>query len=145
MAVIAFIAADLAALRAILPRIPNPGIVIMILVLEVGLFRMVSRRGVARTFWFGFEVAGWAYVIACEVFAWTAWHLARLLFQGYVLERPIGLPFEMNQFVLFAGSLQLLISLAIALIVGILTRSAWSRWGVVRSGPEIYADRPSPS
>ena len=58
MAVIAFIAADLAALRAILPRIPNPGIVVMILVLEVGLFRMVSRRGAARTFWFGFEIAG---------------------------------------------------------------------------------------
>jgi hypothetical protein len=134
MAVIVFIAADLAALRAILPRIPNPGLVIMILVLEVGLFRMVSQRGAARTFWLGFEVAGWAYVITCEVFAWTAWRLARSIFEEYLLRRPIGLPFEMQRFILFAGSLQLLVSLAVALIVGILTRSAWSRWGVVRRG-----------
>jgi hypothetical protein len=129
MALIAVIAADLAALRASLPRIPNPGLVIMILLLDIGLFRLVSQQGAARAFWLGFEVAGWAYVISCEVFASTAWRLARSLFEGYVLRRPIGLPFEMNQFILFAGSLQLLISLAVALIVGSLTRSAWRRWG----------------
>lgn len=145
MAVIALIAADLAALRATFPRIPNLGLVIMILVLEVGLFRMVSRRGAARAFWLGFEVAGWTYVITCEFFSRTAWRLARSLFEGYLLRRPIGLPSEMNQFIYFAGGLQLLISLAIALLVGILARSAWSRWGVVRRGPEGYVSRPSPS
>jgi hypothetical protein len=129
LAVIAFIAADLAALRAILPRIPNPGLVIMVLILEVGLFRMVSQRGAARSFWLGFEVAGWAYVITSAVFAWTAWRMARFLFEGFVLRRPIGLPFEMNQFIVFVGSLQLLISLSIALIVGALARSACRRWG----------------
>jgi hypothetical protein len=111
---------------------PNPGLVIMILVLEVGLFRMVSQRGATRTFWLGFELAGWAYVITCEVFAWTAWRLARSLFEGYVLRRPIALPVEMQRFILFASSLQLLISLAVALIVGILAHSAWSRCDVVR-------------
>ena len=125
MAVIAVVAANLAALRAILPRIPNPGLVIMVLVLDVGIFRMASQRGAARTFWLGFEVAGWGYVITIEVLGETAWRMARSLFEGYVLRRPIGLPFEMNRFMLFASSLQLLISLAIALIVGILTRWAW--------------------
>jgi hypothetical protein len=134
MAVIVFIAADFATLRAILPRIPNPGLVIMILVLEVGLFRMVSQRRAARTFWLGFEVAGWAYVVTCGVFAWTAWRLARSIFEAYILRGPIGSPFQMQRFILFAGSLQLLVSLAVALIVGILTRSAWSRWIVVCRG-----------
>ena len=143
MAVIAFIAADFAALRAIFPRMPNPGLVIMILVLEVGLFRMVSQRGVARMFWLGFEVAGWAYVITAEVFAWTAWRLARSLFEGYVLRRPIGLPFEMQRFILFAAGLQLLISLAVALIVGILTRSVWSRCGVVHRDTLGVANGPT--
>jgi hypothetical protein len=127
MVVTAFVAADLAALRATLPRIPNPGLVIMVLVLEVGLFRMVSQRGAARTFWLGFEVAGWTYVVACSVFAWTAWRLARSLFEGYVFGRPIGPPFEMSRFILFAGGLQLLASFAIALTVGILTRWIWKR------------------
>jgi hypothetical protein len=104
MAMIAVIAADLAALRAILPRIPNPGLVIMVLILEVGLFRMVSQRGAARSFWLGFEVAGWAYVITSAVFAWTAWRMARFLFEGFVLRRPIGLPFEMHQFIIFAAA-----------------------------------------
>jgi hypothetical protein len=134
MAVIAFIAADFAALRATFPRMPNPGLVIMILILEVGLFRMASQRGAVRTFWLGFELAGWAYVLTAEVFAWTAWRLARSLFEGYVLRRPIDLRFETERFILFAGGLQLLVALAVALIVGILTRSAWSRWGVVRRG-----------
>ena len=94
----------------------------MILVLEVGLFRLASQRGAARRFWLGFEVAGWTYVITCEVFAWTAWRLARSLFEGYVLRRPIGPPFEMQRFIFFAGGLQLVISLALALIIGMLTR-----------------------
>jgi hypothetical protein len=127
MAVIVIIAADLAALRATLPRIPNPSIAVMILVLEVGLFRVASQHGAARAFWLGFEVVGWAYIVTCSIFSWIAWRLARSLFEGYVLRKPIGLPFEMNQFILFAGSLQLSISLAIAICAGALARSAWHR------------------
>ena len=129
MAVIAVIAADLAALRATLPRIPNFGLVVMILVLEVGLFRLASRQRPVRAFWLGFEVAGWAYVVTCSVFAWTFWRLFRFVFESQVLKKPISLPFEMNQFLLFAGVLQLLISLAIALNIGLLTRSVWRRRG----------------
>jgi hypothetical protein len=134
MAVIACIAADLAALRAILPRIPNPGLVIMILVLEVGFFRMTSRRGAARTFWLGFELAGWAYVVTCEVFSWTAWRMARSVFEVYVLGRPIVSPFEMQRFILFAGAVQLLIALNLALATGTLARWLWTRWDAGRGG-----------
>jgi hypothetical protein len=95
MAVIAVIAVNLAALRAMAPRIPNPGLVVMILVLEVGLFRMVSRGGATRWFWLGFEVAGWTYVVTCEVFAQTSWRLARSLFEGHVLRRAVASPSEM--------------------------------------------------
>jgi hypothetical protein len=135
MAVIAVIAADLAALRATFPRVPNFGLVLMILVLEVGLFRLASRQGAVRAFWIGFEVAGWVYVIKCSVFAWTVWRLSRSLFESHVLKKPISLPFEMNQFLLFAGILQLLVSLAIALSVGLLTCTVWRRRGT-SCGPE---------
>ena len=79
MAVIAVIAADLAAC-AYLSSCPNFGLVVMILVLEVGLFRLASRQRQVRAFWLGFEVAGWAYVVTCSVFAWTVWRLSRSLF-----------------------------------------------------------------
>jgi hypothetical protein len=127
MTVIVFIAANLAALRVTFPRLPNFGLVIMILVLEGGLFRLASARGAPRAFWLGFEVAGWAYVLTCSVFAWTAWRLSRSVFEGYVIGKPISLPFEMNQFLVFAGVFQLIISLAIALSIGLRARSIWRR------------------
>ena len=153
MVVIAVIAADLAAVRPILPLglspttldalraslppdFPNLGLGVMILVLEVGLFRLVSRRGVGRAFWLGFEVAGWAYVIVM-VFAGTAWSLARSLFEEYVLGSQIRFPFGLGRFVLFACGLHLVISLAIACFVGILARSAWRRWGPLSCGPVL--------
>jgi hypothetical protein len=156
MALIAVIAADLAALRAVLPitlpvdpgavgnaslpptfwrehlpTFPDLGLVLMIVVLEVGLFRLFSRRGGDRAFWIGFEVAGWAYVITCLAYAPTAWSLAYSLFEGRALGRPMGRPFDMGRFILFAGGLHLLISLVIAFFVGILARSAWHRSGAI--------------
>jgi hypothetical protein len=162
MVVIAVIAADLAAVRPILPvglspttldalrasrppDFPNLGLGVMILVLEVGLFRLVSRRGAGRAFWLGFEVAGWAYVIVRMVFAGTAWSLALSLFEEYVLGSQIRFLFGLGRFVLFACGLHLVISLAIALFVGILARSAWCRWGPLSCRPERYTSRPSPS
>jgi hypothetical protein len=152
MALIAVIAADLSSLRPdfpleisifwtsypwsvlrerefLPPNFPNLGLVIMILVLEIGLFRMMSRQGTERTFWLGFEVAGWACVVTCWVFAQTIWWQARLLFEGYLIGRQIGRPLDMGRFVLFTGGLHLLVALAVALFVGIFTRSAWRRWG----------------
>jgi|GEM_PF-5263336 len=150
LALIAVIAADLAALRPFFPleisifwtshpwsvlrereflppRFPNLGFVFMALVLEVGLFRIAARQGVERMFWIGFEVAGWACVLACVVFAQAIWWQARLLFEGLLLRREIGQPLDMGRFVLFVGGLHLTVSLAIALLGGLLARSAWRR------------------
>jgi hypothetical protein len=150
MALIAVIAADLGALRPFFPlqisifstsypwsvlrereflppNFPNLGLVVVILVLEIGLFRMVSRQGGERTFWLGFEVAGWAGVIACSVFAQTIWWQVRALFEECLIARQIGRPLDMGRFVLFAGGLHLTCLLAIAFFVGILARSARCR------------------
>jgi hypothetical protein len=135
MAIVAIIALDFAAVRATFPRVPNFGLVVMILVLEGGLFRLASRQGAARAFCLAFEVAGWAYVITCSVFSLTFWRLSRSVFEGQVLKKPISRPFEMNQFLLFAGVLQLLISLTSALFIALITRSVWRRRGM-SSGPE---------
>ena len=125
MALVAVIAADLAALRACLPMIPNPGLVLMVLVLEVGLFRVSSRRGEARAFWIGFEVSGWVYVLICSIFARTAWRLARSLFERMLLGRPVVFQPEVIQYLLFAGVLQFSIALALSMIIGLIARSLW--------------------
>jgi hypothetical protein len=72
MVVVALAAADLAALRpafpleisifwtsypwsimreVLPPRFPNLGLALVVLLLEAGLFRMASKRGVERSFW----------------------------------------------------------------------------------------------
>ncbi len=157
MALIAVIAADFAALRpafpleisifwtsypwsvmreALPPNFPNLGLVMMVLVLEIGLFRLVSRHGVERTFWLGFEVGGWPCVIICSMSAKTIWWWLRSLSEGHLLGREIGRPLDMGRFVLFVGGLHLLILLAIALLIGILVRSAWHCRGPLSNGPE---------
>jgi hypothetical protein len=151
MALVAVAAADLAALRAALPitlpidpganpslpptfwrehlpTLPDLGFVVMVLVLEPGLFRLFSRRGPERAFWLGFEVAGWAYVITCLTFAPVTWRLVYSLFEGDVLGRPMSSTSDMERFILFAGGLHLLISLALAYLVGVLARRAWRLW-----------------
>jgi hypothetical protein len=160
MAMVAFIAADLAALRPALPMdfspfhprfvrqnptFPNFGLAVMVLVLEVGLSWLVSSRGAKWAFWLGFEVGGWAYVITCLIFAPRTWLLTRSLFEGYILGRQVGLPFEMERFVLFAFGFHLLVSLFLALFAGLLLRSAWCRWGSSSRGPENDASQASSS
>jgi hypothetical protein len=110
------------------PNFPNLGLAMMVLVLEIGLFRLASRQGRERTFWLGFEIAGWLCVIMCSVFAQTIWWRARSVFEGYVLGRQIGRPLDMGRFVLFTGGLHFAVSLAIAVFTGILACSAWRRW-----------------
>ncbi len=122
MLIIAIVAADLAALLATLPTIPNPGLALMVVILEVGLFIAVARRGPSRRFWIGFEALGWTYVLAGFLFSRSAWWLARHLFEGYVLGAKIGRPVEMSQFILFGGGLHLVLSLAVAIAGGLLWR-----------------------
>ncbi|SIN77941.1 hypothetical protein SAMN05444166_0798 [Singulisphaera sp. GP187] len=151
MALIAVIGAKLAALRSILPlqisifwtsypwsvlregeflppRFPNLGLATMVLVLEFGLFRLVTRRGGRRAFWAGFEIVGWAGVITCSVFARNLWWQFRALFEGSILGREIGRPLDMGRFVLFVSGLHLLALLPAALFAGMLARLVWHRY-----------------
>jgi hypothetical protein len=144
MVAVAVIAADLAALRPalpmdlspfhprfvpLIPTFPNFGLVVMVLVLEIGLFCAITHRGSTRAFLLGFEVGGWAYVLTCSVFARRTWLLTRALFEEYVLGSQIGLQSEMERFVLFAFAVHFLAAIAIALFVGFLVRAAWChRW-----------------
>ncbi|MBX6312043.1 MAG: hypothetical protein IRY99_03855 [Isosphaeraceae bacterium] len=82
MAAIVLIALDCAALRLTAPVI-YPAHCLMVVVLEVGLFRLVSRRGAIRPFWVGFEVVGWAWVIG-----------------GYRLYRPLDIWIANNDYIM---------------------------------------------
>ena len=95
MAAVAVIAIDCAALRPVfpmdfgvfhtlfvrqtLPTFPNFGLVAMVLLLEIGLYRAVSRRGMERAFWLGFEAGGWAYVIRNVVWSVSRRIIGRIL------------------------------------------------------------------
>ena len=45
MVIVAILACDLAALSVTRPAIPNPGLVLMVAILQVGLFFAAARRG----------------------------------------------------------------------------------------------------
>ena len=156
LALVAVIAVDLAALRLALPMdfgpfhprfvsqtptFPNCGLVVMVLVLEVGLFRAASRSGRERVFWLGFEAGGWVYVIAGLAFAQPTWLLTRSIFEGCLLRRQMSGSSEMEGFVLFAFSLHLLAALAVAFVTGFFARSVGSSHPVV---PPSCAARANP-
>jgi len=124
MIAVAMIAADIAALRATLPAIPNPGLVVMIVVLEVGLPFTVVRRGTRRAFWLGFEVFGWAYLLACLTLDRPIWRMLRAAYETYVLGATLGGQGERWRFIGLAGGLQSLSALAAALVGGLLARRA---------------------
>jgi hypothetical protein len=157
MLVVLLIAADLAALRSFFPleisifwtsypwsviredlppRFPNLGAILMILILEVGVFRMVSGRGPRRAFWIGFEAVGWSLVLVALIFARDIWWQARETFETDVIGREIGRPHDMGQLVLFVSGLHLLTGLGLALVAGLLTRATWRRWEVSRRRSE---------
>ena len=160
MAVVACIAVDLAALcRALpmdlspfhplfvreVPTFPNFGLVVMVLVLEAGILRVISRRGAEQAFWLGFEAGGWAYVITSLVLSRSTWLLTRSLFERYLLGRQVGLPLEMERFVLFAFGFHLLVALVVGTGVGLIARSAWRRRGSLDGRPDSYVSRLSSS
>ncbi len=123
MAAVAIIAADLAALNATLPMIPNPGLVVLVVVLEVGLFRVARRRGPERAFWVGFEVAGWAWVVPNAVWQLAVWRLFRPLYEANVLGGPITGPGQVWRVVAVAGALHLALGLGVALAGGRIARA----------------------
>ena len=151
LALVAVIAADLAALRLAFPMdfgplhprfvsqtptFPNLGLVLMVLVLEVGLFRAASRSGREKAFWLGFEAGGWAYVIVGLAFARPTWLLTRSIFEGGIVRRQISSSSDMEGFILFAFSLHLMVSLGVAFVMGFFARSVGS------SNPSVLPSSP---
>jgi hypothetical protein len=61
MGVVAAVALNCAMLRS---GLIDPGLLLMVPLLEVGLFRMISSRGKIRPYWVGFEVVGGAATLA---------------------------------------------------------------------------------
>jgi hypothetical protein len=120
MAIVAIVAADLAAAAAILPAIPNPGAVVMLLVLEVGLFFWGRPGKPTRPFWIGFGAFGWSYVLACLSFDHAIWRLLRPLLETYILGAKPSTPNELWLCILYAGCLQLGLSLAVAVSGGLM-------------------------
>jgi hypothetical protein len=149
MAIVAVIAMDLAALAATLPRIPNPGLALMVVILEVGLFRVADRRGADRAFWIGFESFGWAYVLAHLAFERAAWAYTRSFFEGVVIRAKISRPIDLWAFLAFAGGVQLATALAVAMTGGWLAKAmamevAESR-AVAAGEDSPFEEAPTPS
>ncbi len=71
MSAIAIIAIDLAYLQQ---GVFHLYLLIAVPVLQTGLFWVVSSRGVIRPFWVGFEMFGWAGVIAFRLGVGTLWY-----------------------------------------------------------------------
>jgi len=139
MAVVALAAADFAALRSFLPIMPNPGMVVMVLILEVGLFLVVARRGASRAFWVAFEVAGWVYVLAHWTWALPIWKWSRSVYEARVVGRPITVSNDGFRMILAAGAFQLTLCLLASLACGLAARAVSRRW----SGARI-SSRPGP-
>lgn len=70
MGAIAIIALDLAYIRGAI----DVNLLIAVPALQVGLFRVVSSRGVIRPFWVGFEIFGWVGVIAFRLGGGPLWY-----------------------------------------------------------------------
>jgi hypothetical protein len=74
MMVVLLVGADFAAVRALWDS-PGPGVAVALATLPtVNLLLVVLprlRRRAARPFWAGFEVAGWAAVIAAAILGWS--------------------------------------------------------------------------
>ncbi len=124
MFLVAILAADFAALSQAFPRIPNPGLVLMVLILEVGLFHAISRRGPARFFWIGFESVGWVYVLTCFAFDVPLWRFTHDHFKTYFQTSPIFSSADRWLFILYASVVQFVLALTGAIIGGFLGR-AW--------------------
>jgi hypothetical protein len=120
MAIVAIVAGDIAAAAAILPRIPNPGVVAMLLFLEVGLFYWVRPGTPTRPFWIGFAAFGWSYVLACLAFDRAIWRLLRPFVETHILGAKPGTPNELWLCILYAGCLQLGLSVAVAVLGGLM-------------------------
>lgn len=124
MLVVGFVAVDLAALRSTLPRVPNPGLTLMVVVLQAGLIRAIGRRGPSKVFWVGFEAGGWSVVLGGFLGSRWLWLAHQAIYRRMVLGgRPIDRPTEMIGVIAWAAVAEFGSALAIATLAGVACRS----------------------
>jgi hypothetical protein len=70
MAIVAVVAVDCAMIA---PGYFDSGLIAVVPILQVGLFRMVRSRGGLRLFWVGFEAFGWSGTLAYYVLRRPIW------------------------------------------------------------------------
>jgi hypothetical protein len=89
MVIVGLLAVDLAIVRAFWGSRHNvlSGIALMVLVLNAGILCLIRTRGLARTFWAGFLLAG---LLAAASFAWAATYpKASATFLDQATARPV--------------------------------------------------------
>lgn len=118
MLVVAIIGLDCAALRAVLPRIPNPGLTVMTAGLQVLLLHSKIGRGPRRACWLGFQATGWACIFTGLAASRRLWSFHRSFFEAHVLGRPITGPGAMA-YLLFSALIELIVVLAAAAVGGL--------------------------
>ncbi|WZO99614.1 hypothetical protein EP7_001221 [Isosphaeraceae bacterium EP7] len=145
MILIAIFAADMAFLRSIEVRaLPDPGIMVMVIVLEVGLWRKTARRARIVPEWVGFQLAGWAYVAVLVIYARPIRLLSAQFFLRVILGSPVFMD-NRQRWAFFAISWggQLAIALSLAMLGGFIAGRLWELIGSPES-IEAIRERETP-
>jgi hypothetical protein len=119
MALVAIIAVDFAAVSSMGRMHPNPGIALMVVVLEVGLWRVTARAAEIGPEWMGFQFLGWAYVLFHMSLARPIWQWSSRFFLKTILGSTVFM--TQNQrwvYLAFASCVQLAIALSLAMLGG---------------------------
>jgi hypothetical protein len=134
MLALAMIAVDCAALRLTLPLIPNPGLTVILLVLQIGVFATIRSTGSDRAWWLGFEAVGWAYLLICFPVQALSWGLPRFFFER-IIGRTIASPTDTLLVIGFAGLVHLVVGLGLCLAGARFAQSRWAPAAVSGSSP----------
>ena len=123
MALVALIGADLAALRAGGKTLPNPGLALMVVALELMLIRAIAHREKIRAEWIGFQVAGWAYVLVHWAFARSIWRWSGRFYLWAILDSPVfNTPRERWDYLLFTSCVHLVFATSFAFVGAVVAR-----------------------
>jgi hypothetical protein len=161
LAVVVIAGVDLAVWRALVGgegrlesvaaglSIPNPGLVLAVLALEVSLLWAAAQRGGPLAFWLGFQSLGWSYLFfyfglfqpksRFLPFAWTGWWTS---LHPSSWSQPGGWLFDpcFGPGLLTISAVHLIAALGTAWVGALLAEIAWQLRG---AGPAAMTSSPS--